>query len=106
MPGAISPWEIKVPRDAIITRSPALADDPAIRAVTVIGLIAVGIIHALELPGQVSGTVWLTIGFCLLAVVAPGAGLWLLLRPSLLAWEFTGAVCAAAAAGSLLSPPR
>ncbi len=22
MPGAISPWEIKVPRDAIITRSP------------------------------------------------------------------------------------
>ena len=103
MPGAISPWEIKVPRDAIITRSPALADDPAIRAVTVIGLIAVGIIHALEIPGQVSGTVWLTIGFCLLAVVAPGAGLWLLLRPSLLAWEFTGAVCALAAAGYVLT---
>src|SRR5215471_14792405 len=54
MPGAISPWEIRVPRDAIITRSPALADDPAVRAVTVIGLIAVGIIHSLEIPGQVS----------------------------------------------------
>jgi hypothetical protein len=103
MPGAISPWEIKVPRDAIITRSPALADDPAVRAVTVIGLIAVGIIHSLEIPGQVSGTVWLTIGFCLLAVVAPGAGLWLLLRPSLLAWEFAGVVGALAAAGYVLT---
>jgi hypothetical protein len=103
MPGAISPWEIKVPRDAIITRSPALANDPAVRAVTVIGLIAVGIIHSLEIPGQVSGAVWLTIGFCLLAVVAPGAGLWVLLRPSLLAWEFTGAVCALAAAGYALT---
>src|SRR5215470_13412750 len=103
MPGAISPWELKVPRDAIITRSPALADDPAVRAVTVIGLIAVGIIHSLGIPGQVSGTVWLTIGFCLLAVVAPGAGLWVLLRPSLLAWEFTGVVCALAAAGYVLT---
>ena len=103
MPGAISPWEIKVPRDAIITRSPALANDPAVRAVTVIGLIAVGIIHALEVPGQVSGAVWLTIGFTLLAVVAPAAGLWLLLRPSLLAWEFAGVVCALAAGGYVLT---
>ena len=103
MPGAISPWEIKVPRDAIITRSPALANDPAVRAVTVIGLIAVGIIHSLEVPGQVSGAVWLTMGFTLLAVIAPAAGLWLLLRPSLLAWEFTGAVCALAAAGYVLT---
>src|SRR5215469_10345948 len=103
MSGAISPWEIKVPRDAIITRSPALADDPAVRAVTVIGLIAVGIIHAVEIPGAVSGAVWLTIGFCLLAVIAPGVGLWLLLRPSLLAWEFAGAVCALAAAGYVLT---
>src|SRR5215469_15345187 len=103
MSGAISPWEIKVPRDAIITRSPALADDPAIRAVTVIGLIAIGIIHAVEIPGQVSGAVWLTIGFCLLAVIAPGIGLWLLLRPSLLAWEFAGAGCALAAAGYVLT---
>ena len=103
MSGAISPWEIKVPRDAIITRSPALADDPAIRAVTVIGLIAVGIIHAVEIPGAVSGAVWLTIGFCLLAVIAPGIGLWLLLRPSLLAWEFAGACCALAAAGYVLT---
>ena len=103
MPGAISPWEIKVPGDAITPARPALANDPAVRAVTVIGLIAVGIIHSLEVPGQVSGAVWLTIGFCLLAVVAPGAGLWLLLRPSLLAWEFTGVVCALAAAGYVLT---
>ena len=103
MPGAISPWEIKVPRDAIITRSPALANDPAVRAVTVIGLIAVGIIHSLEVPGQVSGAVWLTMGFTLLAVIAPGAGLWLLLRPSLLAWEFAGVVCALAAGGYVLT---
>src|SRR5215467_13253635 len=103
MPVAISPWEIKVPRDAIITRSPALANDPAVRAVTVIGLIAAGILHAVEIPGQVSGAVWLTIGFCLLAVIAPGIGLWLLIRPLLLAWEFAGAGCALAAAGYVLT---
>ena len=103
MPGAISPWETTAPSDVTTTRPEALADDPAVRAVTVIGLIAVGVIHSLEIPGQVSGAVWLTIGFTLLAVIAPGAGLWLLLRPSLLAWEFTGAVCALAAAGYVLT---
>jgi hypothetical protein len=103
MPGAISPWEITGTVDASTTRSPTLADDPAVRAVTVIGLIAVGIVHALEIPGQVSGAVWLTIGFCLLAVIAPAAGLWLLLRPSLLAWEFAGLVCGLAAAGYILT---
>jgi hypothetical protein len=103
MPGAISPWETTAPVDANTTRSPALADDPAVRAVTVIGLIAVGIVHALEIPGQVSGAAWLTIGFCLLAVIAPAAGLWLLLRPSLLAWEFAGLVCGLAAAGYVLT---
>jgi hypothetical protein len=103
MPGAISPWETTARSDVTTTRPEALADDPAVRAVTVIGLIAVGVIHSLEIPGQVSGAVWLTIGFCLLAVVAPAAGLWLLLRPSLLAWEFAGAVCALAAAGYVLT---
>ena len=103
MPGAISPWETTAPVDASTTGSSALSDDPAVRAVTVIGLIAVGIVHALEIPGQVSGAVWLTIGFCLLAVVAPAAGLWLLLRPSLMAWEFAGAVCGLAAAGYILT---
>jgi hypothetical protein len=104
MPGAISPWEITVPNDDTIeTRPYALASDPAVRAVTVIGLIGVGIIHALEIPGQVDFAVWLTIGFCLLAVIAPAAGLWLLIRPSLLAWEFAGVVCALAAAGYVLT---
>jgi hypothetical protein len=105
MPGAISPWEITDTVDASTTTSrlPALAEDPAVRAVTVIGLIAVGIVHALEVPGQVSGTVWLTIGFCLLAVIAPAAGLWLLIRPSLLTWEAAGMVCALAAAGYVLT---
>ena len=103
MPGAISPWETRAPSDVSTTRPEALADDPAVRAVTVIGLIAVGVIHSLEVPGQVSGAVWLTIGFALLAVVAPAAGLWLLLRPSLLAWEFAGATCALAAAGYVLT---
>ena len=105
MPGAISPWEITDIVDASTTTSrlTALAEDPAVRAVTVIGLIAVGIVHALEIPGQVSGTVWLTIGFCLLAVIAPAAGLWLLIRPSLLTWEAAGMVCALAAAGYVLT---
>jgi hypothetical protein len=105
MPGAISPWEITDIVDASTTTSrlPALAEDPAVRAVTVIGLIAIGIVHALEIPGQVSGAVWLTIGFCLLAVIAPAAGLWLLIRPSLLTWEAAGLVCALAAAGYVLT---
>ena len=105
MPGAISPWEITDTVDASTTTSrlPALAEDPAVRAVTVIGLIAVGIVHALEIPGQVSGAAWLTIGFCLLAVIAPAAGLWLLIRPSLLTWEAAGLVCALAAAGYVLT---
>jgi hypothetical protein len=104
MPGAISPWEITAASDTTTPIRPlALANDPALRAVTVIGLIGVGIIHALEIPGQVDFAVWLTIGFCLLAVVAPAAGLWLLIRPSLLAWEFAGLVCGLAAAGYVLT---
>jgi hypothetical protein len=103
MPGAISPWEITAPRDTSTTRSPAPAADPAVRAVAAIGLFAVGIIHALEIPGQVSSAVWLTVGFCLLAVAGQGAGLWLLVRPSLLAWEFAGLVCGLAAGGYILT---
>ena len=102
MPGAISPPQATT-RDTDTTREPALATDPAVRAVTAIGLFAVGIIHALEIPGQVSGAAWLTIGFCLLTVTAQGAGLWLLVRPSVLAWEFAGLVCAFAAAGYVLT---
>ncbi len=82
---------------------PHLAADPALRAVAAIGLITVGIIHALEIQGQLSGAVWLTAGFCLLAVVAPIAGLWLLARPGTLAWQFGGLLCLLAAAGYILT---
>ena len=106
MPGAISPPQATsrgTDPTITTTSAPALATDPAVRAVAAIGLFAVGIIHALEIPGQVTGAVWLTIGFCLLAVVAQGAGLWLLVRPSILAWEFAGLVCALAAGGFMLT---
>ena len=82
---------------------PALPLDPAVRAAGAIGLLTVGLIHVLEIQGQLSGAVWLTAGFCLLAVAAPVAGLWLLARPSLPAWQFSGLVCLAAAGGYVLT---
>ncbi len=97
MPVAISP-----PR-AVVREAPHLAADPAVRAVGAIGLIAVGIIHALEIQGTLSGAPWLTAGFSLLAVVAPVAGLWLLARPAPLAWQFGGLLCLFTAAGYVLT---
>ena len=96
------PTILSLPR---VTSQPStrLANDSAVRAVAAIGLITVGIIHALEIQGQLSGAVWLTVGFCLLAVVAPIAGLWLLARPTMLAWQFGGLLCLFAAAGYILT---
>ena len=82
---------------------PALPLDPAVRASAAIGLIAVGIIHVLQIQGQLSGAAWLTAGFVLLAACAPVAGLWLLARPSSPAWGFAGLVCFLAAAGYILT---
>jgi len=82
---------------------PALPLDPAVRASAAIGLITVGIIHVLEIQGQLSGAAWLTAGFALLAACAPVAGLWLLARPSSAAWAFSGLVCFLAAAGYILT---
>ena len=82
---------------------PSLALDPAVRAVVAVGLITVGIIHALEIQGQLSGAAWLTAGFCLLALVAPIAGLWLLTRPTVLAWQFGGLICLLTAVGYVLT---
>ena len=82
---------------------PALPLDPAVRASAAIGLVTVGIIHVLELQGQLSGAAWLTAGFALLAACAPVAGLWLLARPSSAAWGFSGLVCFLAAAGYILT---
>jgi hypothetical protein len=69
-----------------------LPADPALRGVTAVGLITAGVIHAVEIQGELGGAVWLTIGFSLLAVVAPLAGLWLLVRPTGPAWIFAGLV--------------
>jgi hypothetical protein len=96
-----SPSAISPPRAA--RHPPHLAADPAVRAVGAVGLIAVGIIHALEIQRQLSGAVWLTGGFCLLAVVAPMVGLWLVLRPTVLAWQFGGLLCLLTAAGYCLT---
>jgi hypothetical protein len=82
---------------------PALPVDPAVRASAAIGLITVGIIHVLEIQGQLSGAAWLTVGFVLLAACAPVAGLWLLARPSSVAWGFSGLVCFLAAGGYILT---
>jgi hypothetical protein len=82
---------------------PALPADPATRATAAIGLLVIGVIHVLEIQGQLSGTVWLTVGFCLLAVAAPVAGLWVLARPSVPAWLFGALVSASAAAGYILT---
>jgi hypothetical protein len=102
MPGAISQLRTSAPSDTALHR-PVLARDPAVRAVTVIGLITVGIIHALEIPGQLSGAIWLMAGFSLLAPTATAAGLWLLARPSVVAWAFSGLVCLSAAVGYILT---
>jgi hypothetical protein len=69
-----------------------LPADPALRGVTAVGLITTGVIHAVEVQGELGGAVWLTIGFGLLAVVAPLAGLWLLVQPTRPAWIFAGLV--------------
>jgi hypothetical protein len=87
----------------ITAHRPPPYGDPAVRAVTAIGLITVGIIHALQIQGQLRGAAWLAAGFYLLAVFAPVAGLWLLAMPSPLAWQFGGLVCLLAEAGYILT---
>ena len=102
MPGLITLPRIPAPLTAELQR-PALPLDPAVRAAGAIGLITVGIIHALEIQGQLMGAAWLTVGFVLLAACAPVAGLWLLARPSSAAWGFSGLVCILAAGGYILT---
>jgi hypothetical protein len=82
---------------------PALPVDPAVRASAAIGLMAVGVVHMLEVHGQLSGAVWLAVGFALLAVVAPVVGLWLLTRPSPVAWQLSALVCLSAGVGYILT---
>jgi hypothetical protein len=77
--------------------------DPAVRAVASGALIAAGIVHALEIKGQLDGVLWLTVGFCALAGVQPLAGLWLLVRPTVAAWVLGGLAGLAPALGYLLT---
>jgi hypothetical protein len=93
---ALSQWTASLNR-------PVPSADPAVRASTASCLFAVGVFHALEIQGQLNGAAWLTAGFCLLAVVAPTAGLWLLTHPSLGAWQFGGVASAAALGGYILT---
>jgi hypothetical protein len=102
MPGLVSLPRIPAQWTADLHR-PALPVDPAVRAAGAIGLLTVGLIHVLEIQGQLMGAVWLAAGFILLAVTAPIAGLWLLARPSSVAWQFSGLVCLAAAGGYILT---
>jgi hypothetical protein len=81
----------------------ALPGDPALRGAAAVGLVTVGVIHALQIQGQLSSAVWLTIGFCLLAGFAPLAGLWLLVQPTLASWTFAGLVSLFAALGYVLT---
>jgi hypothetical protein len=101
MPSAISPPAPT--RYSLTSHQPPPHRDPAVRAVAAIGLFAVGIIHALQIPGQIGGAAWLTAGFALLAVVAPVAGLWLLAGPPRLAWPAGGLLCLSAVGGYVLT---
>jgi hypothetical protein len=102
MPGLVSLPRVPAQWTAELHR-PALPVDPAVRAAGAIGLITVGLIHVLEIQGQLSGAAWLTAGFVMLAASAPVAGLWLLTRPSSVAWQFGGLVCLLAAGGYILT---
>ena len=102
MPGLVSLPRVPAQWTAELHR-PALPVDPAVRAAGAIGLMAVGLIHVLEIQGQLSGAAWLTVGFVLLAASAPVVGLWLLARPSSVAWQIGVLVCLGAAGGYILT---
>jgi len=102
MPGLVSLPRVPAQWTAELHR-PALPVDPAVRAAGAIGLMAVGLIHVLEIQGQLSGAAWLTAGFVLLAASAPVVGLWLLARPSSVAWQIGVLVCLGAAGGYILT---
>jgi hypothetical protein len=91
-------------REQLIRQDPpSQPADAAIRAVAAIGLLAVGIVHALEIQGQLSGAAWLTAGFCALTIAGPACALWLLVRPGWLPWLAAGLICLSAAAGYVLT---
>jgi hypothetical protein len=93
-----------IPSAGATTRPvPDLATDAAARAVTAIGLMAVGVIHALEIPGQLPAASWLAAGFCLITVAAPACALWLLARPGPLPWLAAGLLCLSVATGYVLT---
>lgn len=82
---------------------PALSADPAVRGAAAVGLVTVGVIHALQIQGQLAFAAWLTAGFFLLAISAPLLGLWLLIRPSWQSWLAGGLLSAGALTGYILT---
>ena len=102
MPGHVQLPRVPAQWTADLYR-PSLPVDPGVRAFAATGLMTVGLIHVLEIQGQLNGAVWLTAGFVLVAVSAPTAGLWLLAQPSSAAWQLSGLVCLLSAGGYVLT---
>ena len=78
-------------------------EDPAARAVGIIGLLGVGLIHLLDSIGKFSETryiYWMYIGLIVGSIVVSGL---LLRRGGRLAWGATGALALSAMAGYVLS---
>jgi hypothetical protein len=77
--------------------------DPAPRAVAVVGLLAVGLIHLLDAIGKYSEVryiFWLYIALIVGTIVVSGA---LLVRESQLAWAATALLAASALVGFVLN---
>ncbi|MEA2421806.1 MAG: hypothetical protein QOF55_905 [Thermoleophilaceae bacterium] len=77
--------------------------DPVPRAVAIVGLLGVGLIHLLDSIGKYSETrylFWMYIGLIIGSIAVSGA---LLVRESRAAWAATGLLAAAALVGYVLS---
>lgn len=85
--------QVRTPERQISSEPPSQSTGAAITAVAAIGLITVGVIHALEIQDALSGPVWLTIGFCALTIAGPISALWLLIKPGREAWLAAGLIC-------------
>ena len=99
----MSPVLKSVPLSPASLSTTPLSADPAVRGAAAVGLITVGVIHALEIQGQLSGAVWLTVGFCLLAAAGPVSGLWLLVQPAQPSWLLAGLVGLSSTLGYVLT---
>jgi hypothetical protein len=95
--------QVRTPERQIAQNPPSQQSAAAITAVAAIGLITVGVIHALEIQDALTGPVWLTIGFCALTIAGPLSALWLLIRPGREAWLAAGLICLSAFLGYVVT---